>query len=129
MFKKIKFQNFKSWRDTGDITLGPITGFFGSNSSGKSSIIQFFLLLKQTMESSDRQRVLNTGDERSYVELGTLYDITHNHIIPSTIYYEIEWDLLEELTIFNPESSQHDILFSQHCEWTEIHPLDTANFR
>jgi len=112
MFKKIKFQNFKSWRDTGDITLSPITGFFGSNSSGKSSIIQFFLLLKQTMESSDRQRVLNTGDERSYVELGTLYDITHKHIIPSTIYYEIEWDLPEELTIFSPESSQHDILFS-----------------
>jgi predicted ATPase len=90
MFKTIKFQNFKSWQDTGDISLAPLTGFFGNNSSGKSSIIQFFLLLKQTMESSDRQRVLNTGDERSYVELGTLYDIAYNHIIPSTIYFKLE---------------------------------------
>lgn len=111
MFKTIKFKNFKSWQDTGDISLASLTGFFGNNSSGKSSIIQFFLLLKQTVESSDRQRVLNTGDERSYVELGTLYDIAYNHIIPSVISFKLEWDLSEELNIFNPESSQEDVLF------------------
>jgi predicted ATP-dependent endonuclease of OLD family len=27
---------------------------FGTNSSGKSSILQFLLMLKQTVESSDR---------------------------------------------------------------------------
>ncbi len=64
MFKTIKFKNFKSWQDTGNISFANITGFFGNNSSGKSSIIQFFLLLKQTVESSDRQRVLNTGEQK-----------------------------------------------------------------
>ncbi|MEG3437560.1 DUF3696 domain-containing protein [Pannus brasiliensis CCIBt3594] len=93
MFKNLRFQNFKSWKDTGDIELAPITGFFGTNSSGKSTILQFLLMLKQTVESSDRKRVLYTGDDRSYVDLGTLYDIAYHHNIPSQIIFDIEWQL------------------------------------
>lgn len=93
MFKKLRFQNFKSWKDTGDIQLAPITGFFGRNSSGKSTILQFLLMLKQTVESSDRQRVFYLGDDRSYVDLGTLYEIAYNHNIPSQILFDIEWKL------------------------------------
>ena len=40
MLTHIRFQNFKSWADTGDIALKPITGLFGPNSSGKTSILQ-----------------------------------------------------------------------------------------
>lgn len=112
MFRTISFQNFKSWKDTGAIELAPITGFFGSNSSGKSTILQFLLLLKQTIESSDRNRVLHTGDERSYVDLGTVYDIAYNHTIPSSISFNLEWDLLDELKILNPEGSKKDVIFS-----------------
>jgi predicted ATPase len=49
MFRQLSFQNFKSWEDTGEIKLAPITGFFGTNSSGKSAILQFLLMLKQTI--------------------------------------------------------------------------------
>ena len=79
MLNSLRIQNFKSWQDTGDIQFGSITGFFGTNSSGKTSILQFLLMLKQTVESSDRAQVLNLGDERSYVELGTMHDILHYH--------------------------------------------------
>ena len=41
------------------MAFGSLTGFFGTNSSGKSSILQFLLMLKQTVESSDRSRVLH----------------------------------------------------------------------
>lgn len=112
MFTKLKFQNFKSWQDTGDIKLAPITGFFGSNSSGKSSILQFLLLLKQTVESTDRQRVLQTGDERSYVDVGTFYDISYRHIIPNVINFSLAWDLPKTLNILNPEGAEDNILFS-----------------
>jgi predicted ATPase len=111
MFRTISFQNFKSWKDTGTVKLAPITGFFGNNSSGKSTILQFFLLLKQTVESSDRQRVLHTGDERSYVDLGTFYDIVYNHTVPSYITFNLEWDLPEKLKILNPEGSKKDFIF------------------
>ena len=59
MLEKLRIQNFKFWQETGDIAFDSPTGFFGTNSSGKSSILQFRLMLKQTVESSDRSRVLH----------------------------------------------------------------------
>jgi hypothetical protein len=29
MFTQLRFQNFKSWRDTGTMRMAPLTGFFG----------------------------------------------------------------------------------------------------
>ena len=37
MIRKLSAQNFKSWKQTGELRLAPITGLFGSNSSGKTS--------------------------------------------------------------------------------------------
>jgi len=34
----LHIKNFKSWRDTGEVRLAPITVFFGANSAGKTSI-------------------------------------------------------------------------------------------
>jgi predicted ATPase len=45
--------NFKAWKDTGELVLKPVTMLFGTNSSGKSSLIQGLLLLKQTVQSPD----------------------------------------------------------------------------
>lgn len=47
MLTHFKIENFKAWREA-DLTLGKMTGFFGSNSAGKSSLLQFLLALKQT---------------------------------------------------------------------------------
>ncbi len=91
MLEKLRIQNFKSWQDTGDIAFGSLTGFFGTNSSGKSSILQFLLMLKQTVESSDRSRVLHLGDDKSYVDLGTMYDILFMHKDPSTLDFSFSW--------------------------------------
>ena len=61
MLTRLRLENFKSWQDTGDITLRPITGFFGANSSGKSGLIHALLLLKQTADAADRGIVFNFG--------------------------------------------------------------------
>lgn len=91
MLERLRIQNFKSWQDTGDMAFGSLTGFFGTNSSGKSSILQFLLMLKQTVESSDRSRVLHLGDDKSYVDLGTMYDILFMHEDPGTLSFDIQW--------------------------------------
>jgi len=57
MLKQLRIQNFKGWEDTGTIRMAPISLFFGVNGSGKSSISQFLMMLKQTMESPDRKAV------------------------------------------------------------------------
>jgi predicted ATPase len=51
MLSSIRVENFKSFRDTTQIDLAPLTFLAGVNSAGKSSIIQALLLLKQTLES------------------------------------------------------------------------------
>ncbi|MDA0866285.1 MAG: DUF3696 domain-containing protein [Cyanobacteria bacterium] len=91
MLETLRFQNFKSWRDTGDIRLASITGLFGTNSSGKSSILQFLLMLKQTVESRDRQQVLELGSEQTYVDLGSTKDFLHKHKIPSVLNFKCSW--------------------------------------
>lgn len=76
MLKRLKLGNFKSWPEA-DLAFGRITGLFGANSSGKSSLLQFLLLLKQTKDSSDRAAALDLNGR--FVELGTPADVIHGH--------------------------------------------------
>ena len=76
MLTHIRVKNFKSWADSGQVQLAPLTGFFGTNSSGKSSLLQMLLLLKQTIGSDE---MLFFGDESSLVDLGSFGDVIHGH--------------------------------------------------
>lgn len=111
MIQNLEIENFKSWKFTGQIKLSSITGFFGPNSSGKTSLIQLLLLLKQTVESTDRQLVFEFGNEKSFVELGTFDDIINDHSDKSFLSVDIRWKLPNPLEIINPDSIQGDILF------------------
>ena len=92
MFKQISMSNFKSWRETGPLRMAPLTAFFGANSSGKSSLLQMLLLLKQTAESNDRNLVLKTGSiQEGYVNLGTVQEITFRDSSDMTL--SLVWEL------------------------------------
>lgn len=92
MLTRLKIRNFKAWTNTRDIRLAPVTVFFGPNSSGKSSIGQFLLMLRQTSESPDRQRVLHLGGSQAVVDLGTFEDIIHRHDDEKHLFFELEWE-------------------------------------
>ncbi|MEZ4706211.1 MAG: DUF3696 domain-containing protein [Caldilineaceae bacterium] len=91
MITQLRIQNFKSWRDTGQMRFAPLTGFFGANSSGKTSILQMLLLMKQSAEARDRSQILFLGDEHSYVNLGGFTDIVHNHDEDYSIKLHLQW--------------------------------------
>ncbi len=93
MLTQLRLLNFKGWKDTKDVRLAPITIFFGGNSAGKTSILQFLLMLKQTAESPDRKRVLHLGDQHSLVELGSFRDIIHRHQIETKLEFSVTWQL------------------------------------
>ena len=63
MFTRLRLTNFKAWKDTDDLALKPVTMLLGTNSSGKSTLIQSLLLLKQTVQSPDRTIHLNLGGD------------------------------------------------------------------
>lgn len=99
MITGINLRYFKSWRDTGPMQLSALTGIFGSNSSGKTSLLQWLLLLKQTAESSDRGQALHLGDERSLTDLGTFQDLLFNHDSDNTLSWDLDWKLGKALEI------------------------------
>src|SRR5438045_788723 len=99
----MRVQNFKSWRDTGEMRLAPITGLFGTNSSGKTALLHFLLMLKQTAESSDRNETLNLGDGKGPVELGTFVDILHGRKSSGEISFELGWQPPQAFSIKVPE--------------------------
>lgn len=110
MITHLNIQNFKSWENTGLVNTASLTGFFGTNSSGKTGILQMLLLLKQTVESSDRQRILHTGDDKTYVDLGVFYDVIHQHKLPGKLHFSLGWKLPESIRVFDPEE-KNQILF------------------
>lgn len=81
--------------------LAPLTGLFGTNSSGKSSILQFLLMLKQTAESEDRKLVLDFGNENSKTNLGSFRDVIYGHDESNALDFSISWERKDKLIIEN----------------------------
>jgi len=102
MLKELKIQNFKGWKDTGSIPMAPITLFFGANSSGKSSIGQFLMMLKQTIESSDRKSVFYPGGKNAVVKLGSYREMVFQRDCENKISFSYQWDLDSALKIKDP---------------------------
>lgn len=106
MLKQLRIQNFKGWKDTGTIHMAPITLFFGANSSGKSSIGQFLMMLKQTVESPDRKAVFYPGGKNSAVQLGSYRDMVFHRDPENKIAFDYRWSLAEDLKFKDPLSGQ-----------------------
>ena len=100
MITELSAQNFKSWEDTGKLQIAPLTGFFGANSSGKTSILQTLLMLKQTVERPpDWKGVIDFGDDSSLVNLGSFDDLIHGHRRDAPLQVSISWNLSEKLSL------------------------------
>lgn len=95
MLRKLHFQNFKSWKEA-KVECAPITGFFGTNSSGKTSLLQFLLMLKQTKDGTDRAISLDLNGD--LVKLGTITDVIHKHDESLPLRWALEFILDSELT-------------------------------
>ena len=111
MLNRMKLENFKAWREA-DLTFGKVTGFFGTNSAGKSSLLQFLLLLKQTKNATDRGIVLDFGGPSDMVNLGTFTDVVHGHDANAQIRWFLEWKLPKTLKIVHPMERSKKLLFS-----------------
>ena len=105
MLTELSLKNFKSWKKIDKMHLAPITGLFGTNNSGKSSVLQFLLMLKQTAEADDRKLVLNFGDEYSKANLGSFKNVIYDHNESNTLSFEFAWKLLKKLILKDTLSS------------------------
>jgi predicted ATPase len=113
MITDLSFKSFKSWKAIDKLKLGKITGLFGSNSSGKTSILNLLLMLKQTVESPDRKQILSFGTDRDYIQLGSYEDIIFNHDTESNLDITIGFKNNETLIIKDPNEQSKIFLEDQ----------------
>lgn len=122
MLSRLKLQSFKSWADTGNVALKPITGFFGANSSGKTSLLQALLLLKQTADSSDRGLALHFGDKKALVDLGDFRSVIHQHADEAELRIDLDWVQDQPLIVNDPKGRGEQVIqdtrlgFSTHVK-------------
>ena len=102
MLKELSVTNFKSWAKISKMPLAPITGLFGANSSGKTSILQLLLMLKQTVESPDRAQALIFGDEKTPANLGTFRDVLFQHEPAKTLSWSLLWEFAHPFAVTDP---------------------------
>ncbi|MCO5386953.1 MAG: ATP-binding protein [Desulfosporosinus sp.] len=84
--KTFRLKGIKGFKDTGDIKLKPITIVIGQNSSGKSSILRFPLVLRQTFQDDSMAPLLFYGKSIDY---GNFEDVVFNHDKNSVIEFSI----------------------------------------
>ena len=109
MLKHLEVTNFKAWHRL-QMPLGKVTGLFGENSSGKSSVLQFLLLLKQTKNATDRSLVLDFGGPNELVNLGRYQDLVHQGDHRSDVAWTLDWDLESPLKIGDPMGRRTAVL-------------------
>jgi predicted ATPase len=117
MLTHLKLENFKIWRSTGPVRLAPITLLLGTNSSGKSSLIQSLLLIRQTVKGDDHNLDLNLGNPEAddSAMLGQFKDLLCRHgaaiegTLTPQVGIEFRWSedgLAESSTLFSARYSK-----------------------
>jgi predicted ATPase len=78
MISKFRICNFKSFGSFQEARFAPLTLIYGQNSSGKSSIIQSLLLLKQSIDPDYNRtaRLIFRGEQ---IDLGSYISCVHRH--------------------------------------------------
>lgn len=81
-------RNFKAFRYLEDLELKPLTVLVGANSSGKSSIFQALLLLKQSSEASPWSGLLKFDGE--WTRLGSFANVVSDFDVSRDIEFRFE---------------------------------------
>jgi predicted ATPase len=129
MLQSIQLKNFKAFSKSENIQFKPITLFCGTNSSGKSSLLQSLLLWKQSLESRNYdQSLLMNG---RLIHLGTFANAIHKHDtnLPMGFGFTYEFTL-EDLSCSRTMRYSHPwFWFMEDLIPSLTSPIGTPKFR
>ena len=94
MLENISLENFKGFKKLHELKVKPITILCGTNSCGKTSILQSILLLKQTLESQDPNQILLLNGR--FVNLGSFENIIFEKNLDNPLVFEFTFKLNNE---------------------------------
>ena len=87
--KSIRVRNLRSIKDSKEIDLKPITLVVGSNSSGKSTFLRLFPLLRQSSDTRTTSPILWNGD---YVDFGSFEESVRRDADSKNISFTFAFD-------------------------------------
>ncbi len=99
--REIRWQNFRAFPDTGWLQIRPITVLLGTNNSGKSSILNPLLLLKQTLRSVRAQSALVLRGE--LINAGSFSDFVHDHDSSQRVVFSLRFHSRRPADVSPPE--------------------------
>ena len=100
MLKEYQIENFKVFAGPVNIPIKPITLIFGANSSGKSSIFQSLLMLKQTLQEGSDQNI-SLLPKGNLVDLGSFREFIHNHDVTDSFSFKITLSTPKEISQYS----------------------------
>jgi hypothetical protein len=103
----IRIKNLRSLEDTGEISLCPITILVGKNSSGKSTFLRTFPLLRQSFETRIRGPILWNGQ---YVDFGDFKDAVYKSDHDKRIEFEFKF-------VIDNNAFRNFLMPSYYCEF------------
>lgn len=127
VLEQIQIKNVRSLKDTGLIKLCPINVLVGNNSSGKSTFLRTFPLIKQSISKYTDGPILWAGDVDDYVDFGSFKETITNDNISDSIELTFVFDRQRMDAFFSPyafsfptlrkteqnaENNSHEILYS-----------------
>jgi AAA ATPase domain len=93
----LRIQNLRCVRDTGRIPIRPITILVGRNSSGKSTFLRAFPLLRQSVETATESPILWYHER--YVDFGALSQAINHRAADRSVTFEFSVTLPESAGI------------------------------
>ena len=85
MLTELRLTNFRIFDDEITVRFRPITVLIGRNSSGKSSIIKFLLMLQQSLDLGRSQFLTAEGEK---VDLGLFSDLKNTNSSKRNLKFE-----------------------------------------
>lgn len=116
--KSIQIKNLRSLKDTGQIDIKPLTILVGKNSSGKSTFLRFFPLMKQSFSTTTNEPIL--WYDKNSVDFGSFDESLNSDLAKSkdekfmefcfNFYIDEVWDQYSLDGSLSNESTEKDLV-------------------
>ena len=117
MLTELKLTNFRIFDDEVTVRFRPITVLIGRNSSGKSSIIKFLLMLQQSLDGGSAQFLDSYGDN---VNLGLFSDLKNSLTKKRNLIFELTAEDIVDQPVY---------AISNYLEETGVKPFGKPLFK
>lgn len=102
VLEQIQIKNIRSLKDTGPIKLCPLNVLVGNNSSGKSTFLRTFPLIKQSISKYTNGPILWAGDIDDYVDFGSFKETVTDGNEANSIELTFVLEPQQLATLFSP---------------------------